>query len=213
MIDVIHYFNEDNERPFVSKIDEYYEEVRRLLPNLPNTLQVYFADENVIPETGVGGFAYSRRIVTLSIDPDFKDKEKQAADIRPTIFHEVFHQYQGFTGEDEYRNAIDSAVYEGMATVFEREYEGTHQPYGDYSEYTTDELTERLRMLRELGAEYTTDEAVWRKWAFYNDDLKERWILYRTGTWIIDEVIRKTGRDVLDLKDLRPAEVLALFDA
>ena len=210
MIKVLHYQNESVDKSFVAKIDTYYDELRQLLPSLPETLQVYFSDYGIMIETGVGGFAYSDEIVTISIEADFPDKAVQLSNIRPTIFHEGLHLYQKYTGDHEY-SAIESAVYEGMATVFEREVEGTLQPYGIYKDIPIPHLKEWFGLLSDLGEEYIKDEKVRRKWAFYNDDLQERWILYKTGTWITDEVLIKTGLNILDLKDKTAKEILLLY--
>jgi len=213
MIDVIHYLNESIEKPLVPKISEYYDEVCKLLPGLPETLQIYFSDYGIIPETGVGGFAYSHDIVTISIDPEFKDKERQFKDIRPKIFHEVFHLYQHFTSEDDSPlSAIEDAIYEGMATVFERDYEGTLQPYGDYREASLANLKYWVSELEKIGSEYYEDKALFQKWKFYNKDLKERWISYKVGVWIVDQVLMKKKLTILDLKDRTAKEVFALYN-
>lgn len=117
MIKVIHYQNESTEKPLEAIISESYDEVRKLLPKLPSKIQIYFSDYGIIPESGVGGFAYNHGIITVSIDPNFKDKEKQLKDIRPTIFHESFHISQNYTGKSGPFSAIENAIYEGMATV------------------------------------------------------------------------------------------------
>jgi len=88
MIKVIHYQNELTEKPLEVTISESYNEVRKLLPKLPKKIQIYFSDYGIIPESGIGGFAYSHDTITVSIDPNFQDKEKQLKEIRPTIFHE-----------------------------------------------------------------------------------------------------------------------------
>jgi hypothetical protein len=107
MIKIIHYLNESAEKPLEASISKYYDEVRELLPELPKTVKIYFSDYGIIPESGVGGFAYSHDTITISIDPDFQDKKKQLKDIRPTIFHEVFHQYQNYTGGSGPFSAIE----------------------------------------------------------------------------------------------------------
>ncbi len=132
MIEVIHYQNKAYELPFEPLIFSSLDEVRKLLPNLPESIQIYFSDYGILENIGVGGYAYSSNIITISLDPNFDDKKKQEANIRPTVFHESFHLSQRFTGEDGPFSAIDNAIYEGMATVFEREYAGAFEPYGDY---------------------------------------------------------------------------------
>ncbi len=209
MIQVIHYQNEATEKPLESSISKYYDEVRKLLPNLPKTIKIYFSDYGIIPESGVGGFAYSKGIITISINPSFKDKKKQLTHIRPTIFHEAFHVYQNYTGESGPFSAIENAIYEGMATVFEREYCGGWQPYGDYRETSKDKLKQWLEELQKLSLQVFQD--TYSDWKFYHPKLKERWIVYKAGTWMVDEVLEKQKLTILDLGPKTAADILKLY--
>jgi uncharacterized protein YjaZ len=209
MIKVIHYQNESVEKPFEAKISKYYDEVRGLLPNLPKTVKIYFSDYGIIPESGIGGYAYSRDIISISINPDFQDKKKQIKDIRPTIFHEAFHQYQDFTSKNGTFTAIENAIYEGMATVFEREYCGIWQPYGDYRETPENNLKKWETELQ--GLSLKDFQNTYSEWKFYHPKLKERWIVYRTGTWMIDQALKKRHLTILDLSEMTAADVLKLY--
>ncbi len=210
MIKVIHYLNESTEKPLEVSISEYYDEVLKLLPGLPKTVKIYFSDYGIIAASGVGGYAYSHDIITISIDPDFQDKKKQLKDIRSTIFHEAFHQYQNYTGESGPFTAIENAIYEGMATVFEREHCGIWQPYGDYREVSEDSLKQWLINLKELSLKEFQD--TYRQWKFYHPELKERWIVYKVGAWIIDQVLEKQKLTILDLSTKTAADVFKLYE-
>jgi uncharacterized protein YjaZ len=210
MIEVIHYQNEPAEKPLEANISESYDAVQELLPKLPSAVKIYFGDSGIIPESGLGGFAYSHDIITVSVDPDFKDKTKQAKDIRPTIFHEAFHQYQNFTGESGPFSAVENAIYEGMATVFEREYCGTWQLYGDYRESSEDNLEQWLESLQQLSLE--DFQNTYSDWKFYHSQLKERWIVYKVGTWVVDQVLKKHRLTILDLSDKTAGDVLKLYN-
>jgi len=210
MIEVIHYHNESAEKPLEANISKYYDEVRELLSRLPKTVKIYFSDYGIILESGVGGYAYSRDIITISIDPDFQDKKKQLKDIRPTIFHEAVHQYQNYTGESGPFSATENAIYEGMATVFEREYCGVWQPYGDYRETSEASLKQWLKDLRQLSLE--DFQNTYSEWKFYHPKLKERWIVYKVGTWIADQVLEKQKLTILDLSTKTAADVLKLYE-
>lgn len=210
MIKVIHYQNEAVEKPLEASISKYYDEVRRVLPGLHKTVKIYFSDYGILPESGVGGYAYSQEIITISIDPDFKDKKKQLKDIRPTIFHEAFHQYQGYTGEAGPFSAIENAIYEGMATIFEREYCGIWQPYGDYRKTSEDSLKQWLKDLQQLSLE--DFQNTYSEWKFYHPKLKERWIVYKVGTWITDQVLEKHKLAIFDLSTKTAADVFKLYE-
>jgi uncharacterized protein YjaZ len=210
MIKVIHYQNESTEKPLEAVISKSYDQVCKLLPKLPKRIEIYFSDYGIIPESGLGGFAYSPTTITISIDPNFKDKEKQLKEIRPTIFHESFHVLQNYTGASGPFSAIDNAIYEGMATVFEREYCGIWQPYGDYRETTEQKLEQWIDDLEKLSLK--DFEKNYSEWKFYHSKFKERWIVYKAGTWIIDQVLQKHKLRILDLSNKTAAEVLDLYD-
>jgi len=212
VIEVIHHQNKAYELPFKPLISDSLNEVRRLLPNLPKSIQIYFSDYGILEDTGIGGYAYSSNIITISLDPNFDDKEKQEANIRPTMFHESFHLSQRFTGEDGPFSAIDNALYEGMATVFEREYAGVFEPYGDYRQISEKKLKQWTEELRRLSAEVFADGEVYSKWKFYHPELKERWIAYRTGTWLVDEVLKRKRLSILDLRTKKAADILSMYD-
>ena len=210
MIEIIHYQNKSTERILESSISEYYDEVCKLLPKLPKTIKIYFSNYGIIPESGIGGYAYAHDIITISIDPNFKEKGEQLNDIRPTIFHESFHIFQNYTGESGPFSAVDNAIYEGMATVFEREYCNIWQPYGDYKEIPEDNLRQWIKDLQQLSLD--DFQKNYRDWKFYHPRLKERWIVYKTGTYIIDQVLREHQLSILDLSTKTAAEVLDLYD-
>ncbi len=210
-MEVIHYQNEHTEKPIEESISGSYDEVRKLLPGLPEMVKIYFGDYGILPESGVGGYAYSSDIITVSLDPDYKDKQKQLNNIRPMIFHEAFHLYQNYTGDGPQYSAIEGAIYEGMATIFEREHAGTSQPYGDYKHLPEAKLRQWSQKLYKFSAEEFADEKIYRAWKFYHPELRERWIVYKVGTWITDQVLAKHKLTILDLSTKTGAEVLALY--
>lgn len=213
MIEVINYHNEEYEKPLESDIERYYDEVRNLLPELPSSVKVYFGDYGLVPELGVGGFAYTKDIMSLSLDSNFSSREDLGNNLRSTVFHESFHQYQGFTGDGPPRSGIENAIYEGMATVFENTFTNSIQPYGDYSGCDEDSLSRWKNELDKLSPEDFQNENIYRKWKFYHNDYGERWIAYKTGVWIVDNVMSKYDLKILDLRDKTAAEVLELFNA
>ncbi len=210
MIKVIHYQDETTERPLEAIIGEYYDGVRKLLPELPETIQVYFSDYGILAGSGVGAFAYAHDILTISIDPYFKNKNKQRNEIRAAIFHESFHLYQNFTSKDGPFSAIDNALYEGMATIFEREYCGIWQPYGDYRMVTEEKLKLWMNELRQLSLEDFRNN--YREWKFFHPKYNARWIVYKVGTWMIDQILQDHTLTIFDLSFKTAAEILKLYD-
>jgi len=209
MIKVINYQNKPKEKHLEALISDSYDEVRKILPELPETIKIYFSDYGILPESGVGGYAYAADIITISIDPDFKDKKKQNKEIRSTVFHESFHIYQNYTGESGPFSAIENAIYEGMATVFERVYCEIWQPYGDYRETPVKKLKQWTKDLQKLSLK--DFEENYSEWKFFHSELKEQWIVYKAGTWIIDQVLQRHKLTILDLSNKKASEVLDLY--
>lgn len=200
--------------PLVSStFTEIEPQLRSLLPELPQDLEIYVYDDAIIPEHGVGGFAYSPKVLSISVDNDFPDKAFQKKNIASTTFHEAYHLVQGHTGNDgfaEYTNALDSAVYEGCAVIFEREYRDASVPFGDYSH--TDEAL--LEEWSNALAEITQDEwmaensKLWEQWSFYDAEDQQRWKAYKIGTWIVDKYIQSTGSDIRDMRTLSAQQII-----
>lgn len=210
MIEVINYHNEQVDRSFEKDIAKYYDEARMLLTDIPESVKIYFSDYGILDYCGVGGYAYARDIITISIDPNFLDKPRQRDAIRPTIFHESFHLFQDYTGESRQYTALEGAVYEGMATVFEREHAGVFEPYGDYRHTPAENLKSWAEKLKKFGTEFQNKD-IYEAWKFYHPELKERWIAYKVGTWITDQVIAKTKLTILGLSTKSAADVLKLY--
>ena len=183
--------------------------VRELLPELSDELQLYVYAKDLIPETGTGGYAYSPTVLSLAIDNDFKNKQKQLSALIGTIYHESYHLVQGHTGNDThatYTSALDSAIYEGGATVFERTYAGVIPLWGDYSMHTEQELRQWGEALSRISINKWSEnqDGVWQRWSFYDTEDSQRWKAYKVGTWVVERCLRETGKDIRDLR-LMPA--------
>ncbi len=193
--------------------EKSYTQVRQLLPELPENLDIWLINDNPVEATGVSGFAYSPSIITIDYDPDFADKQLQQQALRATLFHESYHLAQGHTDQEnsgQYHSALDAAIYEGAATIFERVHANYAELYGEYS--ATDKVL-LTKWRDELAAiphsDYTAgDSGLWQQWAFYDHTDNQQWKLYKTGTWIVDSYLTQTGKDILDIvhtpaKDIR----------
>lgn len=217
MLEVItHLDNPEAEARSIELIENAYAEVRALMPELPENLQIHYDNWFLIPETGDGGFAYSPSILTMSFDPDFADKELQAAHVRSTVFHESYHLAHGHTNQDPklpYRNALDSAIYEGCASVFERDNTHPNLLPGDYSMCSEEQLQGWADALAAISNEdyINGDTGLWLKWAIYDKEANERWRVYKVGTWIVDRVLTKADLSVLDLRTKSAEEILSLL--
>lgn len=96
-----------------------------------------------------------------------------------------------------------------MATIFEREYCNIWQPYGDYRDTPEEKLKGWVNELQKLTPEDFKDS--YSDWKFFHPKLKERWIVYKTGAWLIDQVLQKLNLKIMDLSSKTAAEVLELY--
>ncbi|RYF27385.1 MAG: hypothetical protein EOO17_06195 [Chloroflexi bacterium] len=196
-------------------IDDAYSEACQLLPNIPESIQVQYDNWYLLPETGAGGYAYSADTLVMAYDPSFDNKQQQSSDLRATVFHESFHLAQGHTNNKptaHYRNALDSAIYEGMASVFEREYATPSVLPGEYTGESEWQLQEWADSLANITMEDYTDpdSGLWIKWALYDKQSKQRWRVYKVGTWIVDRAIQQSGKDILSLQTATAGQIADL---
>jgi hypothetical protein len=196
----------------IEKAQSLYAKVRKILPVAPDHVEFEFDSENryLIAETGTGGFAAEANKIIISYDPKFADKKRQEEDLIATVFHEGFHLAQGYNGErfnqDNPLSALDEAIYEGAATVFERERTGNNPPWGKYLDDET--MQKWVVELSRLPLKYD-----WRKWKFLNPKTNERWIMYRTGAYIVDRALKfNKSLKIEDLVHKTPAEIIRLAE-
>lgn len=194
-------------------LDQSYTEVCTLLPTLPASINIWLDNSVLIAETGEGGFAYSPDTITVAFDMEYADKVAQLQSLRATMFHEAYHLIQGHTHEDAqatYTTALDSAIYEGMATVFERQYAGSKPLWGEYSAVDEQTLTRWRDSLHKLAIEdyLNPHTGKWQQWAFFDETDNERWKLYKTGTWIVDTYLQRTGKDIINIVHMPASEII-----
>jgi uncharacterized protein YjaZ len=217
MLEIIQHLDDTAaESRSIELIDAAYREVRELIPELPENLKIYFDNWYLITETGEGGFAYSPDILTMAFASNFTNTKLQAAHVRSTVFHESYHLAHGHTYEQStlpYRHALDSAIYEGCASVFEREYTQPDLLPGDYSACSESQLQEWRDALANISNDdyKNGDTGLWVKWALYDKEANERWRVYKVGTWLVDRALQNSGGDILDFRKLTAEQILNLL--
>lgn len=161
--------------------------------------------EWVIPETGDMGMTYSDEYISIVFDallPYGVDALKDA--LRATVFHEMVHAVT--FGHDPWQAGVMfGAVTEGLATVFEREYANRNPLWGEYgTDSTMQAWYDELKNLPEA-------EEKNRSYFFEHEDGR-KWIVYKTGTWIIDKLL-SSGEDLFDVMRQDHKTVLDKFEA
>lgn len=160
----------------------------------------------VIPETGVMGMAYSDEYLSITFDaavPYGVDNLKRA--LRSTVYHEMVHATT-FAHDPWRPSALFGAVTEGLATVFERDYSGEGAPL--WAEYESDDTMkgwyEEIRSLPQ------TEQKDMNYFVSHSDGRK--WIVYKTGTWMIDRLL-ESGEDLFALMKLPHIEIVGKLEA
>lgn len=190
----------------LEKVRDWEPELRELLTELPDDITVELDNRHLIKSTGTGGFAAEPSKIYLSFDPSFEgDKESQMIDFRASFYHEAYHLVQGFVGSDETswgETRLENAILEGAATKFEMIRAGSNPGWGQYDE------TEIKDWVKEVAALTKEDDII--KWKFYDPDTGRRWIMYRSGSYIVDQALQKSGLQIEGLVRLKPMEIYKL---
>ncbi len=183
----------------MSVLDAAEHPIRRKLPALPADIVVYVTTgSSVVPGTGLAAWTRAENIL-ISLNPE--DPRGVLAvvdqDVSSAFAHEAHHLTR-LQGLDEEPSLIVSAVFEGLGTVFEREFSGRTPPWGDYDRRVIADWTSELLLLPESAAT--------AEWLFSHPDGR-RWIAYRVGTYIVDRACAETAATAASLV-LAPTEAI-----
>ncbi|OGL23174.1 hypothetical protein A2791_05865 [Candidatus Saccharibacteria bacterium RIFCSPHIGHO2_01_FULL_46_30] len=201
--------NEPIERLFLDEINASYAELRLLLPSLPNQLRVIFGTNYDYGEDGVTGSAVSADVIKIGIDSSVVDRTKQYEKIRSLVFHEGYHLAQNFHLGSQF-SAVESAIYEGCATIFERDYADSTPKWANYSKEDTATLWRWYEAMKDISAEqyFEPSGETWKKWAFYDAETNESWRVYKVGTWLVEDILKKNDLDIIDLSSMTASDIL-----
>lgn len=185
-------------------------EVRSLLPNLPDSIQVQFeiVDWNLESVGGVTGRAESNSppLVLIQISNTYANGIPGAimAGLKSTVYHEFHHLSRGWAIQDnKFGPGIDMAmVNEGLAEVFAEQYTGQEFEANHIPEHVNadDWVNEILRLPK--GASY-------HEWMFEHPDGRTS-VGYRTGHYLIKKTMKISGKNILELSSLSPKEIIKL---
>ncbi|MDL2362945.1 MAG: DUF2268 domain-containing putative Zn-dependent protease [Patescibacteria group bacterium] len=185
------------------RCSEWFQEARKRLPQLPDTITINIDTSWIVPGTASGGFTPSSSAITVAYDPFFKTSlEAKEKSLKASVFHESFHVAQGFTGEQRTAAPLTEAVQEGAATVFEMLRVGTRPDWGNYPV----SINEWFQEVMQLPLDYDRT-----KWKFYDPVGDRKWVLYRVGTYIVSTALQKNAHlSIESLATKQPEEILQL---
>lgn len=191
-------------RKAIAAIEEGLKATAKLLPTLSKHLNIavrpYFM--GIIPEYGTGARTHDSEFIEIWFDKSLSHGvEKTLRFLYLTVFHEGNHAARWNSIEVDNR-LVEAAVFEGLATVFEREYAGYRPLYGKYEDDAT--MQKWFDEIKAAGEDWSKYDKL-----FYDNPDGRRWVGYKTGTWIIDKAL-KSGKSVIELTTLPADEIIAL---
>lgn len=195
---------------FISKaINKSENEVRKLLPNLSDSIKVIVenVDWNLDIVNGVTGRTETNHppLVVIQISNNYKggviDSVYQG--IRATIFHEYHHLSRGWAIQDnKFSYGIPNAmVNEGLAVAFTEIYTGNITDVNSYPNEAGNWVKEILAL--PLDADYA-------QWVMGEHPDGRTYIGYRTGNFLVRQAMKKSGKSILELSNLMPNEIIKL---
>ena len=203
-------FSADEKRLIRDMVTAAEQEVRALLPALPDAIEVtaMAIDRNVDIVGGVTGRADAPGRVLIEISRVYPGGISAAAKaaLPFTIFHEFHHLARGWTIQgNKFGPGIPvAAVNEGLATVFAEEYTGVYfEEVYSYPEDAGAWLQEILAL--PVDADYSV-------WMMGEHPDGRSSIGYRVGRYIVHRATANSGKSILELSNLNPDEVLGLVE-
>ena len=189
-----------------SAVEYAANEAKALLPSdLPYTNIMIEPEiaENVIPETGDMGMTYDDSHIYITFDVTVPyGKDSLLKHLRSTTYHELTHAVT-FEHTPWQPGVLYGAITEGLATVFERNYANSAPLWGKYE---SDEIMHAwLKELKDLPETEIKDKNY-----FVEHTDGRKWIVYKTGVWIIDKLMG-SGEDLFNLMGQSPTELLDQF--
>lgn len=179
-------------------------EVRPLLAALPQRIHLTVRPGNdVIDETGETASAMPPDAIMWTVDP-LRHGGVPAITrtwLRATLFHELHHLAR--SSMNQLDSIVDRAVYEGMATVFERDFAGVKTPWGTYPPNVHEWAIELLRQ---------PDNAPIKDWIYSHPDGR-RWIGMKVGAYWVDQASAKSKRSSAELCTTPTRDILVALSS
>jgi hypothetical protein len=200
----------ESQKVFISKvIGKSEDEVRKLLPDLTDSIQVIVenVDWNLDMVYGVTGRTESNHppLVLVQISNNYKggviDSVYQG--IQTTIYHEFHHLSRGWAIQDnKFSYGIPNAmVNEGLAVAFTEIYTGNISEVNAYTDEADNWVNEILAL--PVDASYSD-------WVMGEHPDGRTYIGYRTGNFLARRAMAMSGKNILELSALMPNEIIKL---
>lgn len=194
-----------NKDLIIKSIDQTFYQVEKFVPLIPVDIVVKNEPNQVVPETGTGGYSPDAWTIYLSVDVSKKDSDLKT-EISKTIVHEYHHclrwanlQYGSMLGE--------ALVSEGLADHFQLEVIGGNlQPWCTILEKDKMDYIERKAQSIYWEPQYDHNS-----WFFGNPEKQiPRWAGYALGFSLVKKYLDKTGEKASKLYAKSAREIIDL---
>ncbi|MCO6511045.1 MAG: hypothetical protein J5I65_09645 [Aridibacter famidurans] len=202
-------FTESQEEFIRKVITDSEKEVRNLLPKLPDGIRVIVenVDWDLEIIDGVAGRTETNSppLVMVQISRKYKNGRIDAvrSGLRATIFHEFHHLSRGWAIQDnKFGPGIPNAmVNEGLAVAFSEIHTGIVNKVNSYTDEADGWVKEILAL--PLDASYSY-------WVMGKHPDGRTYIGYRTGNYLVRKAMTNSGKDIIELSELGPGEIIKL---
>lgn len=200
----------ESQKEFIREvIVDSEKEVRNLLPKLPDGIKVIVenVDWDLEIIDGVAGRTETNSppLVMVQISRKYKNGKIEAvrSGLRATIFHEFHHLSRGWAIQDnKFGPGIPNAmVNEGLAVAFSEIYTGIINEVNSFTDDADGWVKEILAL--PLDASYSD-------WVMGKHPDGRTYIGYRTGNYLVRKAMTNSGKDILELSELGPGEIIKL---
>lgn len=160
---------------------------------------------STIKETGVGGITFTEEYISITIDYNVPHGARDTIKhLRELATHEMVHASSYFNVEPWKPAPLQAVVYEGLGTVFEKQFANAQPLWGEGEDAATMQTWfEELKGLPEDAKNFD--------YLFDHPDGR-RWIIYKTGTWVIETLLASGKYTLNDLVLMKYTDVLAAFE-
>ncbi|HEX8032055.1 MAG TPA: DUF2268 domain-containing putative Zn-dependent protease [Vicinamibacterales bacterium] len=194
-------FSRQDRRTIGAIAESVLAEARRLLPALPARIEMTVRPgSDVIAETGETASVTPPDGLVWTVDPTRAGGVVAVANawLRASLLHEFHHLVRSANASPQ--SIVDHAIFEGMATVFERDVAGVAPPWGQYSSVVEQWEGELLQL---------PTDASRKEWLYDHPDGR-RWIGIKVGAFWVDRARAKSGKSAAELVATPVSEILTL---
>ncbi len=200
----------ESQKIFISELtNKSGEEVRNVLPNLPDSIKVVVESVNWDLDR-VGGVTgrtewNSPPTIAVQLSNSYHGGIVDSLElgIRSVVFHEFHHLARGWAIYDnKFGYGIPNAmINEGLAVVFAEIQTGYICDENSFTNETDSWVKEILDL--PLDASYN-------KWVMGEHPDGRTSIGYRAGNYLIRKAMKKSGKSIIELSALKPNEIISL---